>query len=593
MQTDAVSPASAAAKKRLHDRNQTRWMMGLRRHGGRALPLSIVAQLAAGLLLLPQAWLLARVIDDAVTHGLSRSALTVPIAIIAGLIAVRAALTFLAETMAVAGSENIMRQVRVGLFARLLGERPVWSAGRSSGAFCATIVDQVDALDGFFARFFPAMIQATFLPLAFAVAILPFDVTVALLFLFTAPLIPLFMALVGWGAEAAKNAEAKAFTRLSAHFSDRLRGILTLKLFGREEVEIAAVRNASEALRVRTMRVLRIAFLSSAVLEFFAALGVAGVALYVGLTFLGMLDLRGTMLTLHVGLFCLVMAPEVYQPLRQLAAHYHDRAGAKAAVAAIAAQFDALPQDAEPGFADPRTDRDTGAATLRFHGLTVRAPGGAAIIDGADFDMAAGDRIAVTGESGSGKTTLLDAVAGLRAADGDIELGGVAIADMDDAGLRRSVAYLGQKPRIFRGTVADNIRLADPSADDARMERAARRAQVCAFTDLLPLGLDTPVGDGGLGLSGGEAHRVALARIYLRDPAIILLDEPTAHLDAATEERVIDGLLDFARGRTLLVATHSAALAAHMDRSFRMAAGTFLPMPVRRTPAILDRKGAA
>ena len=560
------SPATietAAQNSRQTDRRQTRWMMQLRRFGGASLGLAILAQVGAGLLLLPQSWLLAGVIHDTVMERAAPD--PQPILMIGALILLRVILSYLADYLATSGSERIMRQVRKLLFADLLAKGPHWSAAKPSGAFSATIVDQVDALDGFFARFLPAMVQATFLPIAFALILMPFDWVVGLLFICTAPLIPLFMALVGWGAEAAKNAEAAAFTRLSGLFADRLRGILTLKLFGREQAEVALVRKASEDLRLRTMRVLRIAFLSSAVLEFFAALGVAGVALYVGLSFLDLIDLRGSILTLQVGLFCLIMAPEVYFPLRQLAAHYHDRAGAKAAIAVIEQQFDALPdhlQHPAPG------DGPALAGRIKVRNLSVADTAGTPILQDLTLDLAEGKSLAITGPSGSGKTTLLQAIAGMRPYEGEILIGGVSLRDISEAQLRRTIAYLPQKPRIFHGSIADNIRLADPSADDARVADAARLAQVSAFADLLPQGLATPVGDGGLGLSGGEAHRVALARIYLRDPSIILLDEPTAHLDAVTEAAVLQGITTFAATRTLIVVTHSERLARVFDQRF-------------------------
>src|SRR5690606_21968346 len=233
------------------------------------------------------------------------------------------------ERASARAAERIKQSVRLALFERLLAQGPAWSRTRVSGELASAVVDQVDALDGFFSRYLPAVIAAAVLPPAFAVAVLPFD-------------------LVGWGAEAASRRHLRAFARLSGFFADRLRGLVTLKLYGRAEAEGQAVAAASEALRRRTMAVLRIAFLSSAVLEFFAALGVAGIAVYFGLTYLGFLDLRATPLTLQTGFFCLLMAPEVYAPLRQFAAHYHDRAAARAAVAQIAQVFDGLPEAAAP-----------------------------------------------------------------------------------------------------------------------------------------------------------------------------------------------------------------------------------------------------
>ncbi len=570
-------------------RAEARWMMALRRFGGLPLLLAIAAPLAAGLLLIGQAALLASVLDRAVVDGAAAGALTLPIAAIAGLLLIRSMVSYAAERAGITAAERIKLTLRDALFARLLARRPDWTAARASGGMSAAIVDQVEALDGFFARFLPAMIQASLLPLVFAAAVMPVDWFVSLLFLLTAPLIPVFMALVGWGAQAATDAQANALSRLSGYFADRLRGLLTLKLFGRTAAEAGAMRLATDELRSRTLGVLRIAFLSSAVLEFFAALGVAGVALYVGLSYLGFVDLRLSPLTLQAGLFCLLMAPEVYQPLRLLAAHYHDRARAKAAVSEIARYFGELPLAdpvppatsgtmASPAATGLMASRRPCAGRLEISGLTLRTPdAGFPVLTGADLTVPAGEHVALLGPSGIGKSTLVEAIARLREAEGTISLDGEALEDLDEAVLRARVAFLGQRPRLFHGTIADNIRFGRRDASDGQIREAARLARVNGFAENLPQGLATPIGEGGIGLSGGEAHRVALARIYLRRPALILLDEPTAHLDLATEAAVLDGLAEFAAGGTLVVATHSAAVAARMHRTLRIEGGRLIP----------------
>lgn len=564
------------------ERAQMRWLNGLRRQAGWPMALAIGAPLIAGGLLLWQASALARLLHSAVVEGVSPELLLPALIVIAGLIGVRALLGFVADRAGVESAERIKAFVRSTLFAELLARRSSWVAGKSSGALSATIVDQVEALDGFFVRFFPAMIQATLLPIVFALVMLPVDWVVAVLFLVTAPLIPVFMALVGWGAEAATKSQANAFARLSGLFADRLRGMVTLKLFGRAEAETIRVAEASESLRKRTLKVLRIAFLSSAVLEFFAALGVAGVALYIGLTYLGLINLRGTSMSLEAGLFCLLMAPEVYQPLRLLAAHYHDRASAKAAVGEIAAQFDALPMAANECVI-PAGAVQTGAVAVALTGLSMKTPGGAAdILVDASLDVPAGSHIALLGESGIGKSTLLEALARLRDYRGTITLDGTDLEVMDEGELRTRVAFIGQRPRIFHGTIGDNIGLACAGATADDINRAAGLAGVTDFANALPDGLDTLIGENGLGLSGGQIQRVALARLYLRDPGLILLDEPTAHLDPVTENRILDAIMTFAEGRTLVIVTHSASVAARMQRTYRIAGHAILMAPHKR-----------
>ncbi len=548
--------------------------------------LSIGLPFFSGLLLLLQAWLLAGVLGDAIVGQRPLDVLWEAILLILLVVCLRAALSLFGEMAAVEVAERLKLGLRRTMFAGLMAASTAQDSARSSGALASTVIEQVEALEGYFVRYLPAMFQAALLPLIFAAAVLPIDWVVAVLFLVTAPLIPVFMALAGWGAEAASRTQADALNRLSGHFADRLRGLTTLKLFGEQTRETERVRAASEELRARTMRVMRIAFLSSAVLEFFAALGVAGVALYIGLTYLDLVSLRGTELTLAAGMFCLLMAPEVYNPLRLLAAHYHDRATAKAAVAEIEARLGELPgEPAETVVPSPVLRLGAGAAqSVELRAVSMTTPDGRPVLDHVDLAVQAGEHIAILGASGIGKSTLLEAVAGLRGFDGAIRLGGKPIGDIDEAELRTRIAVLGQRPRIFAGSIADNIRLGRRDADHAAVRRAAQLACVTDFADLLPEGLATRIGEDGLGLSGGEVQRVALARLYLRNPGLMLLDEPTAHLDAATELAVLDGLGEFAKDRTLIVVTHSHAVAARMKHVFRIAGGRLLPTP-RPVPA--------
>ncbi|OLP60451.1 thiol reductant ABC exporter subunit CydD [Xaviernesmea oryzae] len=587
-------------------------MRRLARSGGFALKATILLPLMAGLLLVIQARLLAGLLDQAIAQDIPPAALLTSVLGLGGLILTRAALGLAGEHAGVFAAERIKAALRASLFSGLL-RNDVRLSRQASGALASVLVDQVDQLDGYFTRFLPATIQAAMLPLAFAVAVAQVDLWVALLFLLTAPLIPIFMALVGWGAEAAARDQAEALSRLSGHFADRLRGILTLKLFGCELSETEAVKAAGEDLRRRTLRVLRIAFLSSAVLEFFAALGVAGVALYVGLGYLGYLPGHAGSLTLAEGLFCLLMAPEVYQPLRLMAAHYHDKKAAESALSEIAMRIKASGLDARSGermitgetsstlhpermmtreavatgvmdtpalregLADGRAcpRQDSG---LEIAAFTLWTPDRRRrLLQAPAWSLKPGSHAALLGESGIGKTSFLQALAGLRAFEGELRLGGVPVGGMDPACLRRRITLLNQRPFFLPGSVADNLRFAAPEASEGALLDAAEKSGLLADLARLPRGLDTAVGPGGHGLSGGQAQRLALARVFLTDPAVLLLDEPTAHLDAETERRVMDALLAFARGRSLLVATHSQAVAACLPRAWRICEGGLWP----------------
>jgi ATP-binding cassette subfamily C protein CydD len=585
-----MTPPSASA----HALRPRKWLGQLGRSGGVSQTMSIAMPLLAGTLLLPQAWLIAHVVDRAVRMGESPWLMLTPLLEITGLLLLRVLMGLAGELAATTAGEQSKRRLRRTLIGDILHRSPNWTAARSSGALATAVIEHVEAMDGYLTRYLPALVQAALLPLAFAVVILPVDWMVALLLLIAAPLIPVFMALAGWGAQAASERQATALSRLSGHFADRLRGITTLKLFGREGAEAEGVERASEALRIRTMRVMRIAFLSSAVLEFFAALGVAGVALYVGLTFLHLVNLRTTPLSLEAGLFCLLMAPEVFAPLRTLAAHYHDQAAAKAAAAELEKMFGELPvldPKITPQAMSDRSDEVVPSA-VTLSAVRIASPTGVAIIHDLDLSVKRGEHVAILGPSGSGKSTLLSAIAGLTPYEGSIRLDGREVREIAPQALRRSIAALGQRPTILATTMADNIRLGRPQACSISVRRAADRAQVTAFAAALPQGLETTLGEGGVGLSGGELQRVALARIYLLDRGLLLLDEPTSHLDTVTETRVLDGLCEFSRGRTMLVFTHSLAVAARMDRCYRLTQGRLLatPRPAVDRPA---QRGAA
>ena len=588
-----IDSTPAAAPKAVSSR-EIKWLKRQGRVGRGALGLAVMAPLVSACLTVAQAYWLAMILHRAIVDQAALATQVPAITALGCMILARAALAWIGEAAGIRAAEDVKQAVRRELFADLMRRGPDWMRQRASGELASQILDQVEALDGYFARFVPAMIAAGVVPIGFAFVLMPVDLVVGLLLLLTAPLIPVFMALAGGGAEAASRQHLTALARLSGLFADRIRGLVVLKLFGRAEDEVARVRAASDEFAVRTLAVLRIAFLSSAVLEFFAALGVAGVALYVGLTYLDMIDLRGSALGLQAGLFCLLMAPEVYLPLRTLAAHYHDRANAKAAVANIEAAFGTLPEGGAASAASTSAGdvlMGRRALTVSARNLTVETPERGTILSGATFEIGAGETVALLGPSGIGKSTLIEVLARLRGHAGKIEIGGIALEAIEEGALRRQVAVLGQRPRLFHGTIASNIRLGRPHASDREVREAAERACVLDFADRLPEGLETPVGERGRGLSGGEAQRVALARIFLRDPGLILLDEPTAHLDTETEARVVQAILAFAWGRSLLVATHSMAVAEQMGRiSVIDGAGQIVPF---EAAAALELDGAA
>lgn len=467
---------------------------------------------------------------------------------------------------------ELSRRRRVAAAALSISS-PIDRGRPPSGKAASVLGEQAELIVPYLARFQPARMKASLVPLIILAVIFPVSWIAALVLLFAAPLIPIFMALIGWRAQAASEKQLVATGGLNGFLLDRLRGLATIR--GLDAVDSTALRLRREAqsLRVRTMAVLKIAFLSSAVLELFAALGVAMIAVYVGFSLLG--EIRfGTWsgrLDLTEGLFILLLAPVFFEPLRELSAVWHDRATGEAALKAL----DALAAEGSlsvRGAAEiaPAVPAVAEAPAIRLENLAFRYGVDEPLIFGDfDLDIAAGEHLALLGASGSGKSTLLSLMAGLASCTGGrIVIGGLELTDETAALLRGGMAWIGQKPHIFAGTITGNIVLGRPGVlrgDVADALDAARLGKVAAAYG------NRPLGEGGIGFSGGEALRLAIARAACNPHLkIILADEPTAHLDAATAAEVTESLLSLANGRILIVATHDPQLAARMHRTMRI-----------------------
>ncbi len=550
-------------------KDRQRWLEGLAEAATGKRRLAAASISLSGILLVAQAAAIAWLVQHVLFQ---RAPLADGMGVLAGLGGVLLLRTLLGSvTQAAAGdvADAARLALRERAYASLLGKGPLWLRQQRSGELGEVMLAHADAIENYFSGFQPVRIEVVVVPLVIALAVAWVDWVVAVIFIATAPLVPFFMMLVGWGAEAAGRAQLGELARMSGHFADRIKGLGLLRLYGRGQAELDGVAAAAEGVRERTMKVLRIAFLSSTVLEFFASVSVAMVALYLGLSYLGMMSLHAQVPTLGAGLFCLLLAPEFYAPLRRLAAHYHDRANALAAAAEIERLLGGLPAAATA----PAAPRATVVATepLQLHAPPLQAralvlrPLGAAhdVVRDVSFQLEQNQRLALVGPSGSGKSTLLEALAGWLPPRG----GSVTLRPGIEVG------YAGQRPYLFHGSIADNLRLADPTASMATLRQVADAAQVLAFAERLPAGLDTVIGERGFGLSGGEARRIGLARLLLRNPDILLLDEPTAFLDPRTEAALLHALAVFARGRSVIVATHSPVVMAWADSTLVLPQG--------------------
>ncbi|MBW9115413.1 thiol reductant ABC exporter subunit CydD [Rhizobium cauense] len=528
------------------------------RHGG--LRKAAAVQTLASLLWIPQAAILAIAVGRIADGGGFNDIFWLAVCI---------ALLGLAKScLEAAGGRMAFRAARAELTARrklaiaaLARRSPIDSTRPSSGEAASIIGEQAEMIAPYLSRFQPARFKASAVPSVILACVFPISWIAALILLFAMPLIPVFMALIGWRAQAASEKQLAATGGLNGFLLDRLRGMATIRSLGAVDATATRLRADAESLKARTMAVLKIAFLSSAVLELFAALGVALVAVYVGFSLLGEIRFGAwtSGLDLTSGLFVLLLAPAFFEPLRELSAVWHDRAAGEAAINAI----DGLSADGLqlPVAADSPANETAGAIRLENAGFHYSKESNAAI-DDFNLSIHPGEHVALLGASGSGKSTLLALIAGHAAC----ETGSVTI-DGQPANpcVATGIAWIGQKPHIFAGTVAGNISLGRPGVSTQAVAQALDLAKLRRFARSHTR---RPLGDSGIGVSGGEALRLAIARAACNPEAfIVLADEPTAHLDTETANEITESLLALAKGRTLVVATHDPRLAARMDRT--------------------------
>jgi thiol reductant ABC exporter CydD subunit len=475
------------------------------------------------------------------------------------------------------GAARVMSDLRRRLVAKLIADGAPFSDGTRGGELSAMAVQGVDALEAYFARYLPQLVLAALAPLTVLGWVVHVDPISAAILAATVPLIPFFMVLIGKSAERHARARFRALGELSGRFLDLVRGLPTLRAFNRTEAQAASLQAAGERYRTETMGTLRIAFLSALVLELLAMLGTAMVAVVVGTRLA-----RGGGISFEHALAVLILAPELYLPLRQLGAQFHSAADGLAVVGPI---FEAL--DTPPSIAAERAScavPDLRHSAIRFEGVGFAySARPERVLDGFDLELRPGECVALLGPSGTGKTTIASLL--LRFAEplsGRVVVGGSDLRDLDLAAWRASLAWLPQRPHLFAGTIAENITLADPGADLEAIRRATGAAGA-GFVDQLPDGFETRIGEGGWQLSAGEARRIGLARALLRDVRVLVLDEPTAHLDADTAASVADAIVRVSTGRTTLLITHDEALARRADRVICLAGGravTGAPIPL-------------
>ncbi|WP_280895133.1 thiol reductant ABC exporter subunit CydD [Streptomyces sp. SAI-135] len=510
------------------------------------------------LLVIAQAMLIAEIVVGAFQHGLAVAELRTPLLLLATVAVGRGLVAWLTELAAHRASAAVKSELRGRLLERATTLGPGWLSGQRTGSLVALATRGVDALDDYFSRYLPQLGLAVVVPVAVLARIVTEDWVSAAIIVGTLPLIPVFMVLIGWATQSRMDRQWQLLSRLSGHFLDVVAGLPTLKVFGRAKAQAESIRRITGEYRQATMRTLRIAFISSFALELLSTLSVALVAVTIGMRLVhGEMDL-------YDGLVILILAPEAYLPLRQVGAQYHAAAEGLAAAEEIFSVLETPVPESGTAVAP--------AGALAFEGVTVRYPGrsGDAVTD-VSFEVAPGETVALVGPSGAGKSTLLNVLLGfVSPTEGRVRIGGTDLTEADLEQWRSRIAWVPQRPQLFAGTIAENVKLARPDADQNAVRRALADAGALEFVDALPLGSDTVLGEDGAGLSAGQRQRLALARAFLADRPVLLLDEPTAALDGATEAEVVAAVRRLAAGRTVLLVVHRPALLGVADRVVRL-----------------------
>jgi len=544
------------------EKQLTTWLKEQKKHCGFYLNLTVLFGLLTGFALMLQAYLLSTILHGIIIDELPKDTFINQFIALIALIPIRALLAFARERCSFEAGKRLRLQIRKAVLDKLTELGPAFIKGKPAGSWASIVLEQIEDLQDFYARYLPQMLLAGFIPLCILIVVFPLNWAAGLILLTTAPLIPIFMILVGMGAADANRKNFSALAQLSGHFMDRLKGLKTLKLFNRGDAEIKAIETASESFRERTMSVLRLAFLSSAVLEFFGAISIAVLAIYFGFSFLGHLNFgdyeQG--MSLFMGLFILMLAPEFYQPLRDMGTHYHAKAQAIGAAEELKTLLDYEVTDHHKSAQIPQQTPQTvdwnRPIELQVKDLCVYSHDGIQLAGPLSFELKQGQQLALVGPSGSGKTSLLNALLGFLPYQGSIQVNGVELHQIKPSQWRKHLAWLGQDPQLFHGSIKDNVSMGNDTITPQKIEDYLKKSAILDFVKSLPKGLNHHIAEQMAGLSVGQAQRIALARALAQDAPLFLLDEPTASLDQHSEQAVFSALSEATQHKASLMVTH-------------------------------------
>ncbi|NGZ13492.1 cysteine/glutathione ABC transporter permease/ATP-binding protein CydD [Vibrio aestuarianus] len=537
-------------------RSLNNWLKQQSKLAKRWLMIAVGLGVLSSVFLLAQAALLASILHQLIIEQVDKAELIPYFVGLAATIAIRAACAWGREIAGFRCGEQIRIYIRQLILDKLRELGPAYIKGKPAGSWATLLLEQVEDMQDFFARYLPQMSLSVLIPFIILIVVFPVNWAAGLIFLITAPLVPMFMALVGMKAADANRKNFKALQRLSGHFYDRLQSMTTIRLFDRTQAETEQLRGASEVFRTRTMDVLKIAFLSSAVLEFFTSISIAITAVYFGFSFIGELNFGyyGTSITLFSGLFILILAPEFYQPLRDLGTFYHAK---QQAVGAAESIVEFLETDVSKVKSGDHILDDVKHIEITARDLEVFSPEGKRLVGPLSFTLDDQTTTALVGPSGAGKTSLINAILGFMPYQGSLTINGIELSQINHSSWRKQISWVGQNPLLLHGTIYENITLGQNDLSDDTVRAALENAFAAEFVD--KHGLEYAITDRSGGLSVGQAQRIALTRAMLQNGNFWLLDEPTASLDARSEQLVMKGLNSQIIDKTALMVTHQLA----------------------------------
>ena len=526
----------------------------------------------SALFMMGQMALIALMLHKIIIEHQTASQFIAEIGLLFGSFTARAVLIWLREQMGFKAGKTLRLHLRQQIIQKLLAVGPMSLQQKPTGSWANLMLEQVENLHNFYARYLPQQFLSLIVPILILCVVFPINWVAGLILFSTLPLLPIFMALAGIKAVEANQRNIGVLSRMSGQFLDKLRGLETIRLFGQAEKQTEQIYQSTEEFRLSTMDVLKMAFLSSAVLEFFTAISIAVMAVYFGFTFLGELDFGGygVAVGLFTGFFCLMLAPEFYQPLRELGVFYHD----KAAAIAAADNIEAFLNEEVLSHQVSQKDFQNQPLVIQAKDCVVLSVQGKCLTQPLNFEICEKQHIALVGQSGAGKSSLMNMLLGFLPYEGSVTINGVELRELNLSQWRAKLAWVGQNPQLIRGSLKENILLGNREVSEQSLEQALSRSKADEF--VYRLGLEHQVQDSNAGISGGQAQRIAIARALLRDYELLMLDEPTASLDLQSEQQVLEALQHLSQQHTTLMITHRVEDLANCDEIWVMKKGEII-----------------